>query len=115
MSGKPLQNEMKIRELDVKTAVRKMPKWNSSGPDLVQGFWFKKLTGLHTRLKSQVQDCLNQGNVAEWVVRGRTVLVMEDPQKETEIIYYCPIACLPIDGNDSREILCALCSELSSG
>ena len=85
LSGKPLQNEMKITVLDVKTGVRKMPNWKAAGPDFVQGFWFKKLTGLHTRLKSQLKDCLNQGNVPEWMVRGQMELVMKDPQKGTEV------------------------------
>ena len=63
LSGKLPQNEMKITVLDVKTVVRKMPNWNAPWPDFVQGFWFKKLTGLHTRLKSRLQDCLNP---SEW-------------------------------------------------
>ena len=80
----------------MKTAVRKMPNWKATGLDFVLGFWFKKPNGLHTRLKSQLQDCLNQGTVPEWMVRGRTVLVMKDPKKGTVVTNYRPIACLPM-------------------
>ena len=88
LSGKPRQNEVKITVLDVKTVVRKMPNWKAPGPDFVQGFWFKKLTRLHTRLKYHLQDCLNQGNVPKWMGRGRTVLVMKNPQKGTQVTNY---------------------------
>ena len=33
-----MQNEMNITELDMRTAMGKMPNWKTPGPDLVQGF-----------------------------------------------------------------------------
>jgi len=51
---------------------------------------------MHTRLQSQLQDCLNQENVLEWMVRGQMVLVMKDPQKGAENSNCRPIACLPM-------------------
>ena len=50
---------------DIRTGVSKMANWKAAGPDLVQGYWFKKFPGLHTRLQLHLQDCVNLGNVPE--------------------------------------------------
>lgn len=69
LRGKPLQNDMNVTVLDVKTVVGKMLNWKEREPDFPQGFWFKKLAGLHTGLLFQLQDCLNKENEPEWMVR----------------------------------------------
>ena len=71
-----------------------MANWKAAGPDLVQGYWFKKLPGLHPRLQLHLQECVNQGNVPEWMARGRTVLIQKDPTKGIQANNYRPIACL---------------------
>ena len=81
---------------DIKTGVRKMASWKAAGPDLVQGYWLKKLSGLHPRLQLHFQECVQQGNVPEWMVRGRTVLIQKDPSKGTQASNYRPITYLPI-------------------
>ena len=58
---------------DIRNGVSKMANWKAAGPDLVQGLWFKKMMGLHSRLQECLQDCICQGNVPEWMVRERTV------------------------------------------
>ena len=73
-----------------------MANWKAAGPELVQGFWFKKWTGLHPRLQECLQDCVCQGNVPEWMVRGRTVLIKKDPVKGVQASSYRPITCLPM-------------------
>ncbi|XP_037801964.1 uncharacterized protein LOC119596706 [Penaeus monodon] len=50
----------------------------------------------HPRLQLHLQDCVRQGNVPEWMVKGRTVLIQKDPTKGTQANNYRPIACLPI-------------------
>ena len=52
--------------------------------------------GLHPRLQLHLQECVHQGNVSEWMVRGRMVLIQKDPKKDTQANNYRPIACLPI-------------------
>ena len=69
---------------------------NNNYPDLVQGYWFKKLSVLHARLQLHLQDCVNLGNVPEWIVKGRTVLIQKDAMKGSQADNYCPITCLPI-------------------
>ena len=39
---------------------------------------------------------MNLGNVPEWIVKGRTVLIQKDAMKGTQAVNYRPITCLPI-------------------
>ena len=91
-----VQEDINITVEDIRTVVSKMANWKAAGPDLVQGYWFKKLSGLHPRLQLYLQDCVRQGNVPEWMVRGRTVLIQKDPTKGTQTSNYRLITCLPI-------------------
>ena len=91
-----MQEHITITMENIKIGVSKMANWKAAGPDLVQGFWFKRLTELHPRPQLHLQECLSQGNVPEWMVQGRTVLIRKDPGKGTEISNYRPIACLPV-------------------
>ena len=90
------QEDIIITAEDIRNGVSKMANWNAAGPDLVQGFWFKKLTRLHSRLQECLQDCIYKGNVPEWMVRGRTVLTQKDTAKGPQASNYHPIACLPM-------------------
>ena len=91
-----VQEDISITVEDIRNGVSKMANWKAAGPVLVQGFWFKKLTGLHSRLQECLQDCMCQGNVPEWMVRGRTVLIQKDTVKGAQASTYRPIACLPM-------------------
>ena len=95
-STKEVQEDINITIEDIRTGVSKMANWKAAGPDLVQGYWFKKLPGLHARLQLHLQDCVNLGNVPEWIVKGRTVLIQKDAMKGTQADNYFPITCLPI-------------------
>ena len=91
-----VQEDINITIEDIRTGVSKMANWKAAGPDLVQGYWFKKLPGLHARLQLHLQDCVNLGNVPEWTAKGRTVLIQKDAMKGTQANNYRPITCLPI-------------------
>ena len=41
-------------------------------------------------------ECLQSGDVPDWMVKGRTVLIQKDPAKGREVGNYRPIACLPL-------------------
>lgn len=60
-----------------------MQTWKTPGPDVVQGFWLKKMTNLHDQLAKHLQACLNTGIVRLWITKGRTVLIMKESQGET--------------------------------
>ena len=105
-----VQEDISITVEDIRNGLCKMANWKASGPVLVQGFWFKKLTGLHSRLQECLQHCICQGNVPEWVVRGRTVLIQKDTAKGAQASNYRPIACLPMmwklfDRSYGREVI----------
>ena len=57
------QEDINITVEDIRIGVSKMVNWKAAGPDLVLGYWFKKLPGLHRRLQLHLQECVNQRNV----------------------------------------------------
>lgn len=87
-----------------------MANWKAAGPNLVQGYWFTKLTGIHTRLQEHLQHCVWQGNVPEWIgIRG-TVMIQKDPSKGNQTSKHRPY-CLPtqdkdaFDGDHGRDVI----------
>ena len=46
-----VQEDINITVEDIRIGVSKMAYWKPTGSDLVQGYWFKKLSGLHPRLQ----------------------------------------------------------------
>ena len=90
------QNDLVIDVEMVRSGVRRLSNWKAPGPDGVVGFWFKKLTSLHSAMAGKLQLCLENGKVPLWMVKGRTVLIQKDPSKGTVASNYRPIACLPI-------------------
>ena len=69
-----VQEDISITVEYIRNGVSKMAHWKAAGPNLVQGFWFKKLTGLHSKLQECLPDFICQGNVPEWMVREKTAL-----------------------------------------
>ena len=96
LSTTEVQEDISITAEDIRNGVSKMANWKAAGPDLVQGFWFKKLTGLHARLQECLQDYVCQEKVPELMVRGNTVLIQKDTAKGAEANNYRPIACVPM-------------------
>ena len=39
-----------------------MSNWKAAAPDHVQGFWFRKDTNLHPKLKQHLQECVKYLN-----------------------------------------------------
>ena len=87
------QNTVKITKNDVKRKLKSMSDWNGAGPDKIQGFWLKCFTAVHEVLVVTVLNkCIDVGNVPGWLVEGRTILVIKDSKKGTEVGNYRPIA-----------------------
>ena len=55
------QENVIITAKEIKRAIARMTNWKASGPDHAQGFWFKKATSLHPKLKQHLQECVNAG------------------------------------------------------
>ena len=96
LSGTQQQEDVSVSAADVLAGVRRMPCWKAPGPEGVRGFWFKKFTNLHQSIARRLQECLDSGNVPEWMVKGRTVLIQKDPAKGNVASNYRPLACLPL-------------------
>ena len=90
------QKDIVITVESIRKCVSVISNRKASGPDGVQGFWFKSMTNLHDRLAKHLQNCLNTVIVPSWMTKGRTVLIMKDSNNGGVTSNYRPITCLPI-------------------
>ena len=88
------QENIHISAEDLKGQVRSMPNWKGPGPDGIHGYWLRSFTSIHEKLASSLDDCVRLCQIPEWMVIGRTILVMKDPTKGSDVGNYRPIACL---------------------
>ena len=88
------QDDIHVSVEDLKGQLRSMPNWKGPGPDGIHGFWLKSFTSIHEALANTLHNCVVSCQIPEWLVVGRTILVMKDPNKGTEVGNYRPIACL---------------------
>ena len=67
----------------LKTTLKRI--WNSKAPghDGIHSFWFKKFTSIHGRLALEMNRCLQDAHVPEWMTKGNTTLIHKDPRKGT--------------------------------
>ena len=87
----------------LKTTLKIISNWKAPGHDGIHGFWFKKFTSIHDRLSLEMNRCLQDAHVPEWMTKGKTILIQKDPSKGTTPNNYRPITCLPM----MRKILTA--------
>ena len=86
-----VQNDIEITTSMVKQQIKTIPNWRAPGPDGIQGFWLKKLTSLHERIASQLNDLLhNQTEIPAWMTTGQTVLCQKDQEKEMKLTIIGP-------------------------
>ena len=50
----------------------------------------KNFTSLHMCIANNLQSCLDTGIVRDWMTKGRTILIMKDPEKGAAAGYYRP-------------------------
>ena len=91
-----MQNDLVIDERMLKKQLRKTPNWKAPGPDGVQGFWYKHLYFLHSKIAEHLNAIIQTGQTPEWLTTGRTVLCIKDPAKGNVADNYRPISCLPV-------------------
>ena len=60
----------------------------------ILGFWLKPFPVVHEVLATVLNKCKELGNVPDWLVEGKTILVMKYSEKNTEVRSYRPISCL---------------------
>ena len=88
------QGKIDITKEDVFIHLRKMPNWKAPGPDGLHGFWLKKFTSLHQAMVKHLDDCIQTGDVPNWIVESRKVLIQKDARKGNAAGNYRPIVCL---------------------
>ena len=71
-----------------------MPNWKVPGPDGVYGFWLKQFTSLHQAMVKHLDECIQAGDVPNWIVESWTVFIQKDARKGNAVGNYRPIACL---------------------
>ena len=64
------QNDIKIKVEDVKKWMKTL-KWKSSGLDGIQGYQIKNFANLHERVFEELNICLENGVVPEWMTKGQ--------------------------------------------
>ena len=68
-------------------------EWRA-GPDKIQGFSLKSFTAVDEVQATVLNKCIEVGDVSGWLAEGRTILVMKDSKKGTEVRNYRSITCL---------------------
>ena len=87
------QNNISITTKNLKKALKKMKNWKSAGPDKIQGYWLKNFTNIHETLSKHLQKVLD-GDIPAWIAKGRTALILKNPDEPTKVSNYRPITCL---------------------
>ena len=80
----------------LKTTQKKISNWKAPGHDGIHCFWFKKFNSIHGRLALEMNRCLQDAQVPEWMTKGKTTLIQKQPSKGTAQNNYRPITCLPM-------------------
>ena len=48
-----------------------MSSWKTQGHDEIHGFWFRRFTFNHERLTLEINRCLLEAYVSEWITKGK--------------------------------------------
>ena len=90
----PQQESFQIGQERIKNQLSKLPKWKACGPDKVHGYLLKIFESIHERMSKHLQDCVDTGEVPNWMVTGRTALIIKDMSKRSLVSNSRPITCL---------------------
>ncbi|KAK5973423.1 reverse transcriptase, partial [Trichostrongylus colubriformis] len=87
----------------------KVKPWKATGPDGIQGFWWKKLPEAKRRLKAWCENALRAPHkiIPRWLCRGKVVLIPKGSSNGQGPGDFRPIACL----NTCYKILTAMVAQ----
>ena len=88
------QGNINITKDDVTIHLRKILNWKAPGPDGFHGFWLKKFISLHQEMVKHLDNCIQTGDVPNWMVESCTVFIQKDAKKGNAVGSYRPIPCL---------------------
>ena len=78
----PRQHDICVTKEGVEQQSKGMANWKVQEPEEVHAYCTKNfITALHNRIAEHLQSWLTTGNVPDWMVLGRTNLVMKDETK----------------------------------
>ncbi|VDP59544.1 unnamed protein product [Heligmosomoides polygyrus] len=84
-----------LSEADWKTLFSKVKPWKATGPDGIQGFWWKHLPEARDRLTKWCLRVLQKPKeLPRWLCRGRVVLIPKGSSEAPGPGDFRPIACL---------------------
>ena len=96
-SDRRKQEVIVIDAAKLRQQLGKLPKCKACGPDKVYRFWIKEFTNIHKKITPRIfTKCLENGKTPEWMMKGRTCLILKDEKKGNETSNFQPITCLPI-------------------
>ena len=72
---------IEVRMEDILKKINTMSNWKARGLDGVQDYWFKAFDYLHKPIVNALQKCIANGDVLEYMVTERTVLIQKTLQK----------------------------------
>ena len=55
------------------------------GHNGIHGFWFKKFTPIHDKLAIEMNRCLQEAGIPEWMTKRNNTYTQKDPQKGTAL------------------------------
>ena len=86
------QNDIKITTGMIIEQVKKIPNWQSPGPDGVQGYWLEELTALYEHIATQIDNIIsNREDIPQWITLDKTAICQKDPSKGNAVDNYRPI------------------------
>ena len=80
----------------LRTTLKKLKFENTRPYNGIHGFWFKEFTSILDRQALDMNRCLQEAHVSEWMTKGKKTLIQKDPLKGTTLNNYRPITCLPM-------------------
>lgn len=89
-----ITENVEITKEDVTKQLRKMPNWQATGFDRIQGFWLKRFTSQHPSLAEVLNGNIQSLSISSWLVKSRTGLIQKYPAKGNAVRSYGPITCL---------------------
>ena len=85
-----------------------MPNSKTPVLDGIHRWCFKKFNSIHDGLAIEINWCLQETDILEWMAKGKLIQIQKDPQKGTASKNYRPITRLSM----MRSILIAQISEI---
>ena len=80
----------------LRTALKKISNWKTSGHDRIHKFWFKKFTYIYERQALEMNRSLQEAHVPKWMTKRKTTLIQKVPLKGSALNNYRPITCQPM-------------------